>query len=177
MTSVEAIGIPPDAVGPSLAVPSLVVTIAAVVLAAGAGSRFAASGGTVPKPLAQVRGQALVDRVLTTVDAAGFDDFAFVRTNLFHCSAQWRMNRPSHFHCLDDGDLITLADLVSNLYLKRNHQACHIRQYRSVRSFFRLRLPGLCCEFGRISGRQDPDAENFAIHFHIKFPEEVRGIG
>ena len=59
-------------------VPSLVVTIAAVVLAAGAGSRFAASGGAVPKPLAQVRGQALVDRILATVDAAGFDEVLLV---------------------------------------------------------------------------------------------------
>jgi molybdenum cofactor cytidylyltransferase len=59
-------------------VPSLVVTIAGVVLAAGGGSRFAASGGTSPKPLAEVRGQALVDRVLATVGAAGFDEVLLV---------------------------------------------------------------------------------------------------
>ena len=54
------------------------MTIAGVVLAAGGGSRFTASGGTVPKPLAEVRGAALVDRVLSTVAAAGFDEVLLV---------------------------------------------------------------------------------------------------
>lgn len=54
------------------------MTVAAVVLAAGAGSRFAASGGAAPKPLAVVRGVPLVDHVLTAVFAAGFDEVVLV---------------------------------------------------------------------------------------------------
>ena len=54
------------------------MTIAGVVLAAGGGSRFTASGGAGPKPLAQVRGAALVDHVLATVGAAGFDEVLLV---------------------------------------------------------------------------------------------------
>ncbi|MGH9086067.1 MAG: nucleotidyltransferase family protein [Acidimicrobiales bacterium] len=54
------------------------MTIAGVVLAAGGGSRFAASGGTGPKPLVEVRGAALVDHVLATVGAAGFDEVLLV---------------------------------------------------------------------------------------------------
>jgi CTP:molybdopterin cytidylyltransferase MocA len=54
------------------------VTVAGVVLAAGAGSRFAASGGADPKPLASLGGIALVDRVLTTVASAGFDELVLV---------------------------------------------------------------------------------------------------
>lgn len=49
-----------------------------VVLAAGAGTRFAASGATVPKPLAEVAGVALVDRVLATVLEAGLDEVVLV---------------------------------------------------------------------------------------------------
>lgn len=51
-----------------------VMSMAAVVLAAGSGSRFAASGGAGPKQLATVRGVALVDHVLATVVSAGFDE-------------------------------------------------------------------------------------------------------
>jgi molybdenum cofactor cytidylyltransferase len=54
------------------------VTVAAVILAAGAGSRFAASGGEGPKPLAQLGGVALVDRVLVAVAGAGFDEVVLV---------------------------------------------------------------------------------------------------
>lgn len=54
------------------------VTVAGVVLAAGEGARFAATGGTAPKPLAVVRGRALVDHVLATVAAAGLDAVALV---------------------------------------------------------------------------------------------------
>jgi CTP:molybdopterin cytidylyltransferase MocA len=54
------------------------VTVAGVILAAGEGARFAATGGTGPKPLAVVRGRALVDHVLATVAAAGLDAVALV---------------------------------------------------------------------------------------------------
>lgn len=54
------------------------MTIAAVVLAAGAGSRFLASGGAHPKPLAEVGGVPLVDRVLDAVIAAGLDEVVLV---------------------------------------------------------------------------------------------------
>ena len=60
------------------------LSIAGVVLAAGAGARYAASGGVGPKPLAEVGGIALVDRVLAIVGAAGFDEVVLVdgRTDL-----------------------------------------------------------------------------------------------
>jgi CTP:molybdopterin cytidylyltransferase MocA len=58
--------------------------VCGVVLAAGAGSRFAASGGAGPKPLAVVGGSALVDRALAAAGSAGFDDVVLVdgRTEL-----------------------------------------------------------------------------------------------
>lgn len=52
--------------------------MAAVVLAAGAGRRLAASGGTTPKPLVAVGGVALVDRALTAALDAGFDEVVLV---------------------------------------------------------------------------------------------------
>ncbi len=54
------------------------MTTAAVVLAAGAGTRFRASGGERPKPLAEVGGVPLVDRVLAVVVAAGLDEVVLV---------------------------------------------------------------------------------------------------
>jgi molybdenum cofactor cytidylyltransferase len=54
------------------------MSIAAVVLAAGSGSRFASSGGGGPKQLATVRGVALVDHVLATVVSAGFDEVLLI---------------------------------------------------------------------------------------------------
>lgn len=54
------------------------VTVAGVVLAAGSGSRFAASGGAQPKPLAVVQGMALVDHALAAVAAAGLDEVLLV---------------------------------------------------------------------------------------------------
>ncbi|MGQ0831315.1 MAG: nucleotidyltransferase family protein [Microthrixaceae bacterium] len=54
------------------------MTTAAVVLAAGAGTRFAASGGGVPKVLAELDGRPLVDLVLTTALAAGLDEVVLV---------------------------------------------------------------------------------------------------
>ena len=53
-------------------------TVAAVVLAAGAGSRFRASGGDRPKPLTEVGGVPLVDRVLEVVLAARLDEVVLV---------------------------------------------------------------------------------------------------
>lgn len=49
-----------------------------VVLAGGAGERFARSGGEVPKPLVTVGGLAMVDRVLTAVLEAGLDEVVLV---------------------------------------------------------------------------------------------------
>ncbi len=49
-----------------------------MVLAAGAGSRFAGSGGSVPKQLARIRGLALVDHALASACAAGFDEVLLV---------------------------------------------------------------------------------------------------
>lgn len=54
------------------------VTVAGVVLAAGAGSRFARSGATTPKPLAAIEGVALVDRVLAAVLEAELDEVVLV---------------------------------------------------------------------------------------------------
>lgn len=54
------------------------MSVAGVVLAAGAGSRFTGSGGAGPKQLAVFRGMALVDHVLATVVAAGFDEVVVV---------------------------------------------------------------------------------------------------
>lgn len=54
------------------------MTVAAVVLAAGAGSRFAASGAPQPKLLTVVRGRALVDQVLENATDAGFDEIVLV---------------------------------------------------------------------------------------------------
>ena len=60
------------------------MSIAGVILAAGAGSRFEASGGAGPKPLAEVDGVALVDRSLAAVVEAGLDEVVLVdgRTDL-----------------------------------------------------------------------------------------------
>lgn len=52
--------------------------MAAVVLAAGAGRRLAASGGQAPKPLTEVRGVALVDRALAAALGAGLDEVILV---------------------------------------------------------------------------------------------------
>ncbi len=49
-----------------------------MVLAAGAGARFAASGGARPKVLAELDGVALVDRVLAAVVDAGLDPVVLV---------------------------------------------------------------------------------------------------
>ena len=54
------------------------MTVVAVVLAAGEGRRFAASGGVGHKLLALVDGEALVTRAQRTVLAAGFDDAVLV---------------------------------------------------------------------------------------------------
>ncbi len=54
------------------------MTVAGVVLAAGAGSRFAASGAREPKLLTAVRGRALVDHVLANVAGAGLDEVVLV---------------------------------------------------------------------------------------------------
>ena len=54
------------------------MTVAGVVLAAGAGVRFRASGGERPKPLVEVGGVPLVDRVLDVVAAAGLDAVVLV---------------------------------------------------------------------------------------------------
>lgn len=54
------------------------MTIAAVVLAAGAGSRFRASGGERPKPLVEMGGVPLVDRVLDAVLSVGLDEVVLV---------------------------------------------------------------------------------------------------
>lgn len=52
--------------------------MAAVVLAAGAGRRLAASGGQAPKPLTEVGGIALVDRALAAALGAGLDEVVLV---------------------------------------------------------------------------------------------------
>lgn len=49
-----------------------------LVLAAGSGERFRASGGDGPKVLSVVRGQALVAHVLAAICTAGLDDVAIV---------------------------------------------------------------------------------------------------
>jgi CTP:molybdopterin cytidylyltransferase MocA len=54
------------------------VTVAAIVLAAGAGRRFAGSGGEVPKQLATVDGDALVRRALRAALAAGLAEVVLV---------------------------------------------------------------------------------------------------
>jgi molybdenum cofactor cytidylyltransferase len=54
------------------------MSVAAVVLAAGAGTRFAASGGRGPKLFAELDGRAVIDRVLDAVLEAGLDDVAVV---------------------------------------------------------------------------------------------------
>ncbi len=52
-----------------------------LVLAAGSGERFQASGGDRPKVLSVVRGQALVAHVLAAVCAAGLDEVAIVEAS------------------------------------------------------------------------------------------------
>jgi CTP:molybdopterin cytidylyltransferase MocA len=54
------------------------VTVLGVVLAAGAGERFRASGGVGPKQLAEVDGQPLVARVVAVARAAGLDEVVVV---------------------------------------------------------------------------------------------------
>jgi molybdenum cofactor cytidylyltransferase len=54
------------------------MSVAAVVLAAGAGTRFAASGGDGHKLLADLDGRTVLDRVVDTVVVAGLDDLAIV---------------------------------------------------------------------------------------------------
>lgn len=49
-----------------------------MVLAAGAGERFARSGGSGPKPLVEVGGTPMVDRVLAAALEVGFDEVALV---------------------------------------------------------------------------------------------------
>ncbi len=55
------------------------MTVAGVLLAAGAGERFAASGGVGHKLLAMVGGRAVVDHALDAVRAAGFDEVLLVQ--------------------------------------------------------------------------------------------------
>ena len=55
------------------------MTVAAVVLAAGAGHRFAASGGTGPKQRALIGGEPLVVRALRSAMAAGLDEVVVVQ--------------------------------------------------------------------------------------------------
>jgi CTP:molybdopterin cytidylyltransferase MocA len=54
------------------------MTVAGVVLAAGAGARFTASGGRGPKLLAELDGRSLLDHVLDAVLAAGLADVLLV---------------------------------------------------------------------------------------------------
>jgi molybdenum cofactor cytidylyltransferase len=54
------------------------MTVAAVVLAAGAGARFAASGGERHKLLADLGGRTVLDRVLEAAVGGGLDDLALV---------------------------------------------------------------------------------------------------
>ena len=54
------------------------MTVAGIVLAAGAGRRFASTGGQGPKQLALVDGEPMVRRVLRTVEAAGLDEVVLV---------------------------------------------------------------------------------------------------
>jgi molybdenum cofactor cytidylyltransferase len=54
------------------------MTVAAVVLAAGGGTRYASSGGQGPKPLAEVRGVASLERVLLAATAAQLDEVVVV---------------------------------------------------------------------------------------------------
>jgi CTP:molybdopterin cytidylyltransferase MocA len=60
------------------------MSVCGVLLAAGAGSRFEASGGTGPKALAEVGGVALVDRSLAALVEAGLDEVVLIdgRTDL-----------------------------------------------------------------------------------------------
>ncbi len=55
------------------------MTVAGVVLAAGAGERFARSGGHGHKLLAEHGGRAVVDHVLAAVRSAGFDEVVLVQ--------------------------------------------------------------------------------------------------
>jgi CTP:molybdopterin cytidylyltransferase MocA len=55
------------------------MTVAGVVLAAGAGRRFTASGGEGHKVLAEVGGRALVDHALDAVRAGGLDAVVLVQ--------------------------------------------------------------------------------------------------
>ncbi len=55
------------------------MTVAGVVLAAGAGTRFATSGGQGPKVLAPVEGKPLLTHVLEAVLAAGLDEVLLVQ--------------------------------------------------------------------------------------------------
>ena len=54
------------------------MTVLGVVLAAGAGERFRASGGVGPKQLAVVDGMSLVERAVATALAAGLDELVVV---------------------------------------------------------------------------------------------------
>lgn len=54
------------------------MTVLGVVLAAGAGERFARSGGEMPKVVAEVGGVPMVDRVLSAASAASFDELVLV---------------------------------------------------------------------------------------------------
>ena len=54
------------------------MTVLGVVLAAGAGERFRASGGVGPKQLARVDGQPLVVRAAAVARAAGLDEVVVV---------------------------------------------------------------------------------------------------
>lgn len=54
------------------------MTVAGVVLAAGAGRRFAASGGQGHKLLTVLDGRPVIDHVLSAVRAAGFDEVLLV---------------------------------------------------------------------------------------------------
>jgi len=54
------------------------MTVAAVLLAAGAGTRFAASGGAGPKLLVELDGRTVLDRALDAALAADLDAVALV---------------------------------------------------------------------------------------------------
>lgn len=54
------------------------MTVGAIILAAGSGSRFAASGGRGPKQLAAVDGRAMVTRVVEAALGASLDEVVVV---------------------------------------------------------------------------------------------------
>lgn len=110
---------------------TVIPTLPAVVLAAGAGSRFRAAGGSGPKVLAPLDGRPILGHVLDAAAAAGLDPIVVVVGPELASDPRLRATidaRPSaQAHVNDRADLgmgTSLAAGLAHLHEAGTHEAC-----------------------------------------------------